>query len=93
MDPPDFRRKFFTILGATDKSLLIELLAYFWVFQSIFLWFYGLYARKKNNKSGKVGIQIIDKSSGKTKLHNTVGSSNDPLEDKKDRFKNKTDFP
>lgn len=36
-----------------------------------------MYVRKKKNKSGLVSIQIIDKSTGKYKLHKTIGSSND----------------
>ena len=34
-----------------------------------------MFVRKKNNKSGTVSIQIIDKSSGKYKVVKTVGSS------------------
>jgi transposase len=34
-----------------------------------------MYWRKKNNKSGVVSIQVIDKSSGKYKLIKTIGSS------------------
>ena len=36
-----------------------------------------MFVRKKNNKSGTVSIQIIDKSSGKYKVVKTVGSSKD----------------
>ena len=39
-----------------------------------------MYVRKKKNPSGKLSIQIIDKSSGKYRLHKTIGSSSDPLE-------------
>lgn len=34
-----------------------------------------MFVRKKKNKSGVVSIQIIDKSSGQYRLHQTVGSS------------------
>jgi len=34
-----------------------------------------MYVRKKQNKSGKVSIQIIDKSSGRYKVLKTIGSS------------------
>jgi transposase len=37
-----------------------------------------MFVRKKNNKSGIVSIQIIDKSSGKYKVFKTIGSSDDP---------------
>ena len=39
-----------------------------------------MFVRKKPNKSGKVSIQVIDKSSGKYKVVKTIGSSNDPSE-------------
>ena len=39
-----------------------------------------MFVRKKNNKSGTVSIQIIDKSRGKYKVAHTVGSSADPDE-------------
>lgn len=39
-----------------------------------------MFVRCKSNKSGSVSVQIIDKSSGKYVLHQTVGSSNDPIE-------------
>ena len=39
-----------------------------------------MFVRKKPNKSGKVSIQVIDKSSGKYKVVKTFGSSNDPSE-------------
>jgi hypothetical protein len=38
-----------------------------------------MFVRKKNNKSGLVSIQIIDKSSGKYKVLKTIGSSKEPL--------------
>jgi transposase len=34
-----------------------------------------MFVRKKNNKSGVISVQVIDKSSGKYKLVKTVGSS------------------
>src|SRR5690606_25796759 len=39
-----------------------------------------MFIRKKPNKSGLVSIQIIDKSSGKYVVRETVGSSDDPQE-------------
>ncbi len=36
-----------------------------------------MFVRKKNNKSGNISIQVIDKSSGKYKVHKTLGSSSD----------------
>ena len=36
-----------------------------------------MFVRKKKNKSGNISVQIIDKSSGKYKLHKTIGSSAD----------------
>jgi hypothetical protein len=39
-----------------------------------------MFVRKKPNKSGKVSIQVIDKSSGKYKVVKTFGSSNDNSE-------------
>lgn len=36
-----------------------------------------MYVRKKKNRSGIVSVQIIDKSSGKYKVHKTIGSSSD----------------
>lgn len=39
-----------------------------------------MFVRKKPNKSGLVSVQIIDKSSGKYVVRETVGSSEDPLE-------------
>lgn len=38
---------------------------------------YGMFVRKKKNKSGVISVQVIDKSSGKYKLLKTIGSSND----------------
>lgn len=43
-----------------------------------------MYVRKKLNSSGKVSVQIIDKSSGKYRLIKTIGCSSDP--NKVDRF-------
>jgi transposase len=37
-----------------------------------------MYVRKKKNPSGKVSVQVIDKSRGKYKLIKTLGSSSDP---------------
>lgn len=39
-----------------------------------------MFVRCKKNKSGSTSVQIIDKSSGKYVLHQTVGSSNDSIE-------------
>ena len=39
-----------------------------------------MFIRKKNNKSGTVSIQLIDKSRGRYKVFKTIGSSMDPLE-------------
>ena len=39
-----------------------------------------MFIRQKNNKSGTVSIQIIDKSGGRYKVHKTIGSSLHPLE-------------
>lgn len=39
-----------------------------------------MFVRCKKNKSGSTSVQIIDKSSGKYVLHQTVGSSNDSVE-------------
>ena len=38
-----------------------------------------MYVRKKNNKSGKVSVQIIDKRNGKFKVYKTIGCSDDSL--------------
>jgi transposase len=37
-----------------------------------------MFVRKKRNKSGKISIQVIDKSTGSYKLVKTIGSSSDP---------------
>ena len=37
-----------------------------------------MFVRKKNNKSGVISVQVIDKSSGKYKLVKTVGSNGKP---------------
>lgn len=39
-----------------------------------------MFVRKKNNPSGIISIQVIDKSSGKYKLIKTIGSSSDKKE-------------
>lgn len=39
-----------------------------------------MFVRKKNNKSGIVSIQVIDKSSGAYKLVRTIGSSSEKSE-------------
>jgi transposase len=39
-----------------------------------------MFVRKKRNKSGSVSVQIIDKSSGRFVVYQTVGSSSDPME-------------
>lgn len=39
-----------------------------------------MFVRQKKNISGVVSVQIIDKSSGRYKLHKTIGSSNDKTE-------------
>lgn len=39
-----------------------------------------MFVRKKKNKSGLVSIQVIDKSSGKYRVKQTIGSSKDDLE-------------
>lgn len=36
-----------------------------------------MFVRKKKNPSGKISVQAIDKSSGKYRVINTVGSSAD----------------
>jgi hypothetical protein len=36
-----------------------------------------MFIRKKNNKSGKVSVQVIDKSRGKCKVIETIGSCSD----------------
>jgi transposase len=45
-----------------------------------FCLFLGVFLRKKQNKSGVVSVQIIDKSSGKYRLLKTIGSSSKSLE-------------
>lgn len=39
-----------------------------------------MFIRQKNNQSGTVSIQIIDKSRGSYKVIKTIGSSSDPIE-------------
>jgi len=39
-----------------------------------------MYVRQKKNKSGVISVQVIDKSSGKYKVKQTIGSSADPDE-------------
>lgn len=39
-----------------------------------------MFVRKKRNKSGSVSVQIIDKSSGRFVVFQTIGSSSDPIE-------------
>lgn len=39
--------------------------------------FTGMFVRQKKNSSGKVSIQVIDKSGGKYKVKKTIGSSSD----------------
>lgn len=39
-----------------------------------------MFVRKKKNKSGKISVQVIDKSTGTYKLVKTIGSSSDPDE-------------
>ena len=39
-----------------------------------------MFVRCKRNKSGSTSVQIIDKSSGKFRLYETVGSSHDQQE-------------
>jgi len=43
----------------------------------VYLW---MFIRKKLNKSGKVSIQVIDKSSNKYKVIKTIGCSDSPIE-------------
>lgn len=45
--------------------------------QKYFLYFYGMFIRKKKNPSGIVSVQVIDKSHGKYRLLKTIGSSSD----------------
>ncbi len=39
-----------------------------------------MFVRKKKNKSGLISIQVIDKSSGKYRVRQTIGSSSDDFE-------------
>ena len=39
-----------------------------------------MFVRKKKNASGKVSIQVIDKSSGKYSVIKTIGCSDNPVE-------------
>lgn len=39
-----------------------------------------MFVRQKRNKSGKISVQVIDKSLGKYKVIHTVGCSSDPLD-------------
>ena len=48
--------------------------------QGVFLYFLGMYVRKKINPSGIVSVQVIDKSTGKYKLLKTIGSSSNSAE-------------
>lgn len=43
--------------------------------QVIICYFSGMFVRKKKNDSGKICVQVIDKSNGKYKVLHTVGSS------------------
>ena len=45
-----------------------------------YLYIWGMFVRKKKNPSGKISVQVIDKSSGKYKVVKTIGSSIDRLE-------------
>lgn len=45
--------------------------------QELFLYLYGMFVRKKSNKSGVISIQVIVKIDGKSKLIKTIGSSRD----------------
>ena len=45
--------------------------------QRLFLYLYGMFVRKKPNKSGVVSVQVITKINGKSKLIKTIGSSRD----------------
>ena len=40
--------------------------------------YFVMFVRQKPNKSGKISIQIIDKSAGKYEVLKTIGSSDDP---------------
>ncbi|MCC5916967.1 MAG: IS1634 family transposase [Cryomorphaceae bacterium] len=39
-----------------------------------------MFIRQKKNKSGSISVQIVDKSSGRYKVLQTIGSSKDPVE-------------
>jgi transposase len=39
-----------------------------------------MFVRRKKNSSGVISVQVIDKSSGKYKVHKTIGSSSDESE-------------
>ena len=52
---------------------------YFLGLPGLVFYFYGVFIRKKQNKSGVVSVQVIDKSSGSYKVIRTIGSSADPL--------------
>lgn len=38
-----------------------------------------MFVRKKINPSGVIGVQVVDKSTGKYKMLKTIGSSSDPM--------------
>lgn len=40
----------------------------------------GMFIRKKKNQSGSTSVQIVDKSTGRYRVINTVGSSRNPIE-------------
>ena len=48
--------------------------------QKKFCYFCPMFVRKKKNPSGVVSIQVIDKSRGKYRVVQTIGSSKDPGE-------------
>lgn len=43
-------------------------------------YFRSMFVRKKNNPSGIVSVQVLDKSDGKSRLVKTIGSSANPAE-------------
>lgn len=49
-----------------------------WVTQAIKVYFCTMFVRKKNNPSGIVSVQVLDKIDGKSRLVKTMGSSADP---------------
>ena len=49
----------------------------FWVTQTPISYLYGMFIRKKLNKSGIISVQVIAKINGKSKLIKTIGSSRD----------------